>query len=93
MSEKEIWKEVPGYPDYQVSNQGRVKSLEHTVFHSPSLRYPNGRYVTYKERILTPGTEHGGYYFVVLYKDKVKRSFRIHRLVAQMFLNNPNKYD
>lgn len=42
MSEKEIWKEVPGYPDYQVSNQGRVKSLEHTVFHSPSLRYPNG---------------------------------------------------
>jgi hypothetical protein len=27
MIEKEVWKDIPGYPDYQVSNMGRVKSL------------------------------------------------------------------
>lgn len=93
MIENEVWKDIPGYPDYQISNMGRVKSLQHTVFHSPSRKFPNGRYVTYKERILVPAKEGGGYYFVVLYKNKVKRSLRIHRLVAQMFLNNPNRYE
>lgn len=93
MIEKEDWKDIPGYQDYQISNTGKVKSLQHTVFHSPSRKFPNGHYVTYKERILIPAKEHGGYYFVVLYKNKVKRSFRIHRLVAQMFLNNPNHYE
>ena len=93
MKEKEVWKDIPGYPDYQISSLGGVKSLQHTVFHSPSRRFPNGRQVTYKEKILVPAIEGGGYYFVVLYKDKVKRSYRIHRLVAQMFLNNPNNYD
>lgn len=93
MVEREEWKEVPGYPDYQVSNMGRVKALQHTVYHKPSTKFPNGRFVTYRERILIPAKEHGGYYFVVLYADKVKRSFRIHRLVAQLFVENPNNYE
>jgi hypothetical protein len=33
MEEKEEWKNIPGYQDYQISNFGRVKSLEHTVYH------------------------------------------------------------
>lgn len=29
MTEEEIWKEIPDFPDYQISNLGRVKSLWH----------------------------------------------------------------
>lgn len=93
MEEKEEWKDIPGYPDYQISNLGRVKSLTHTVYHSPSKKFPNGRFVTYKERILKTALENGGYEFVVLYKNKVKRSFRIHRLVAKLFISNPNNFE
>lgn len=93
MEEKEEWKDIPGYPDYQISNLGRVKSLTHTVYHSPSKKFPNGRFVTYRERILKTTLENGGYEFVVLYKNKVKRSFRIHRLVAKLFIPNPNNFE
>jgi len=27
MIESEVWKDIPGYPGYQVSNTGKVKSL------------------------------------------------------------------
>lgn len=93
MEEKEEWKNIPGYQDYQISNFGRVKSLEHTVYHQPSNKFPNGRLVTYQERILKPSLESGGYYFVVLYNNKIKRSFRIHRLVAKLFIPNPKNYE
>lgn len=33
------------------------------------------------------------YYHVALYKNKTKKHIKIHRLVAQAFLPNPNNYD
>ena len=53
MIEKEIWKDVPGYLDYyQVSNLGRVKSLERTITYPPTNFYPNGRQRVLKEKVL-----------------------------------------
>ena len=73
--QKEIWKDIEGYEgEYQISNYGNVKSLNY-------LR-------TGKERILKPGKNRGGYYYVQLYKNKAKNHY-IHRLVAQAFIKNP----
>ena len=73
----EIWKDIEGYEGlYQVSNKGRVKSLNY------------GR--TGKEKILRPGKNNDGYLIVILYKNGKKKNFRIHRLVAKAFLTNPN---
>lgn len=45
----EVWKDIKGYEGrYQVSNMGRVKSLERTVIKK------NGRKQHIKERILKP---------------------------------------
>ena len=76
----EIWKDVVGYEGlYQVSNQGRVKSLERKD------RF--GRIV--KGRTLKPGVKNSGYLFVGLYAGGKKKMFFVHRLVCQAFHENP----
>lgn len=80
---KEIWKDIQDYEGrYQVSNLGRVKSIERL----DSI----GRHVS--EKILKPTLEEWGYYCVILYKESKKRYYQIHRLVAQAFIpNHQNK--
>ena len=80
----EEWKDIKGYEGlYQVSNLGRVKSL---------CRNEEGHTKSYcrKEKILKPAKTH--YLFVCLCKNGVKKNYRIHRLVAETFLPNPNGY-
>ena len=77
---KEIWREIEGYPNYMVSNMGRVKTLERVV---------SGRLL--KEKILKPMINRDGYCYVNLYYNTKKyKSKALHRLVAQAFLPNPN---
>ena len=44
----------------------------------------------YSNRILSPGTTRDGYKYVFLFKNKKKKLYTIHRLVAESFLDNPN---
>lgn len=72
----EIFKDIEGYENYQVSNYGSVKSLG------------NGK--TRKEKVLKPFNTTKGYLYVDLYKQGKRKNYYIHRLVAQAFLPNPN---
>lgn len=73
----EIWKDIKGYEGlYQVSNLGRVKSLNY-------LR-------TGKEQILKLNLEKWGYYTVKL-SNGTPKWFKVHRLVAQSFIPNPGQ--
>ena len=50
--EIEVWKDVKGYEGlYQVSNLGRLKSLEKSVKYV--ARLPKPKFIKRKERILT----------------------------------------
>lgn len=72
----EIFKDILGYERiYQISNQGRVKSLER----------PHNNGGIRKERILKPQVDKGGYYYVILAKNKKRNTYKIHRLVLQGF--------
>lgn len=74
---QEIWKDIKGYEGYQVSNLGRVKSLNY--------RRQKGY-----EKILTPREDNNGYFRVELSNNAVKgRNYAIHRLVALAFIPNP----
>ena len=84
--EKEIWKDIEGYEGYyMVSNMGRVKSVERTA------RIGRG-YRTVPERILKTCKTVKGYLYVYLYKDGKAKWYRIHRLVATAFCENPEGY-
>jgi hypothetical protein len=77
----ENWKDVQGYEGlYQVSNLGRVKSLSH-VNYLGRLR---------QECILGNRLSDRGYHTAVLYNNGKSKSFRVHRLVANAFIENPN---
>ena len=42
-----------------------------------------------KRRILKPGTDKDGYFFVCLFKNGKRKYYKVHRLVAQVFIPNP----
>ena len=82
----EIWKDIEGYNGlYQVSNKGRVKSLQRVV------QRRNGRSIPIKEKIIAFHLHKHGYHQVRLWNVKSKLC-TIHRLVANAFLPNPNNY-
>lgn len=78
----EEWRDIPGYEGmYQVSDQGRVKSLEKTV---PN-KWP--RVCTYHEKVLKPNRNKQGYLRIHVCKLGEKKHLSIHRLVASAFLS------
>ncbi|WCS68118.1 hypothetical protein Goe21_00080 [Bacillus phage vB_BsuM-Goe21] len=80
--EKEIWKDISNYEGYyKVSNFGRIKSLERTIIQT------NGHPMTIKEKIMNGHFHKDGYKQVELRKDNKRKTFFIHRLVAETFIN------
>jgi hypothetical protein len=72
----EIWKDIKGYEGiYQVSNLGRVKSLN---YHRECY-----------EKVLNQSTNKHGYLLAALCKNSNAKFFSVHRLVAQAFIPNP----
>ena len=87
----EIWKDIKGWENlYQVSNYGRVRSLDREV-----VQNNNGTEVTmkYKGKILKPSVSSQGYVRVVLQNKDYKINYSVHRLVAQAFLPNSNNLE
>ena len=82
----EIWKDIKGYEGlYQVSNYGRIKTLiNFNSKHSYSKKELKER----KEKILKEH-ECNGYLRVTLSKKQKSKHYRVHRLVAQAFIPNP----
>ncbi len=81
----EIWKDIEGYEgQYQVSNIGRIKSLE---------RYRKGKSgfnTLCRERIMLLNNMKNGYKAVHLCKNNICKCVLVHRLVAKSFISNPN---
>jgi len=46
-----------------------------------------------KEKILKQYIDSNGYLYVSLYKNNKEKKFRIHRLIAIHFIDNPNNYE
>lgn len=83
---EEIWKEIAGYEGlYQVSNMGRVKSLDRVVKISTM-----GSIRLVKSRILKPNLNTHGYLYVNLSKEGKVVPKKVHRLIAEAFIPNPD---
>jgi hypothetical protein len=83
-NKKEIFKDIDGFENlYQISNLGNVKSLKRFV------NGKNGGKVPVRERIMKQGKNHSGYKNATLSKEYVVKYFSIQRLVAIVFIPNP----
>lgn len=81
--QKEIWKDIQGYEGkYQVSSCGRVKSLP---------RKTKNQYGK-EEIIIKQRTDKDGYKRINLYKNGKRKTYLVHYLVAETFLENTNNY-
>lgn len=76
----EIWRDINDYEGlYQVSNLGRVRSLDHWV------NYKNIKKRLKKSYVLNPIETNKGYFIVSLCKNGITKTPYIHRLVAMTF--------
>ena len=73
----EVWLPINGLDDYLISNKGRVRSLKTNKFLKPAKSGKKRNYLQ-----------------VVLYRnDGSKYRPKIHRLVAEHFIPNPNHFE
>ena len=80
---EEIWKDIPGYEGiYQISNMGNARSLDRITFDGRKLR----------SKPLKQFFDKDGYMKVGLCKNNNVKQYRVHRLVAIAFIDNPNYY-
>lgn len=99
MADAEIWKDIyyvdtlsgeivdyRGY--YQASNLGNIRSVDRTIERSATKRNRTHS-VKRNCKILKPGLTRG-YHFVVLQKNGISKNYLVHKIVANLFVQNPN---
>lgn len=85
---KEIWKKIKGWPNYRVSNLGRVKSVDRII---NKIRNGTVVHCHLKGKVIKPKPHGDGYCVVGLHRDGRSKNARVHRLVASAFIDNPLK--
>ena len=75
----ERWRPIRGFPGYEVSDHGRVKSLARDY-----------HYGSHEDMILYQG-DWRGYKCVTLFRSGKRHHKLVHRLVADAFIPNPDK--
>ncbi len=77
IASNEIWRNIPGFPDYQASNLGRIRSFK------------SGEWKVLRQ---TPHSK-TGYLVVSLRRDGKYFARSVHRLIAAAFLGKANGQD
>lgn len=86
--ETEIWKDIKGFEGlYQVSNLGRVKSVDRYI------ETKNGKKQHWNEKLIASCDNGKGYKAVYLRKNGKNYMKYVHRLVGESFLGNIKSYD
>ncbi|MEB5899833.1 NUMOD4 domain-containing protein [Staphylococcus arlettae] len=80
----EQWKQIDGFPDYMVSDEGRIWSKTRII------KRPSGNYL--RRGCFMKGIDdtHGYLILGIKNKNHITKKVKIHRLVAKTFLKNPH---
>lgn len=76
--------ELPIGVKVEVSDVGDIRTLDHTGIRK------NGRIDNRKGRVLKPA-QRKGYLAITLTRNRVRKTYCVHRLVAMAFIPNPDK--
>lgn len=83
---EEVWKKVPGFDWYEVSDRGNVRSIDREFVNNI------GRRCFLKGTAIKPKVERGYIRFGLRDENHKKVMMSVHRLVAMAFIPNPNNY-
>lgn len=78
-----MWKAIPGYPGYEASDSGQIRSTARVIARRPSLHRPNLLTRALRERILKPVLKSDGHVQVGVGGGRVQLA---HRLVLLAFV-------
>ena len=73
----EEWRSIKDFPDYEISNTGKVRSLKRVE----------------EPTVLSNGLGSSGYYNVVLRRDNKSHTVRVHKLVAEAFIPHSEEFN
>jgi len=84
----ETWKPVKGFPNYEISNQGRCRSIDRVTIRN---RFMHGKHVAeripFKGQVLKKRYDRKGYVRYRIYdSSRASKTFRAHRLVVEAFI-------
>lgn len=82
----ERWKKIKGFEGYEISDFGRVRSLDRVIKTKKGTR-------TIRGKILKLNYNKNGYVYIDLCIGNIHKMKRIHRLVAESFIENPENKD
>ena len=82
--EKEIWKDIKGYEGlYEVSNMARIRTVPHF------MTAKDGRKMLIPAKIRKQSVDWHGYLYVKVRKGNKQTSLRVHRVIMEAFVENP----
>lgn len=85
MKKQEEWKPIPGFINYEASSYGRIRSIKRVVCNSL------GRKTLYGKILIGFNSGSKGYLSVnLIYYTRKFKTKRVHRLVAEAFIPNPD---
>lgn len=86
----ENWKDIEGFPGYQVSDEGRVRTFWRRK-HYPT-GYGSYNHISDTPKIMSESDDGNGYMKVMLYSKNDGKRYckKVHRLVAEAFIPNEN---
>ena len=80
----EEWKPIKGFEGlYEVSNMGRVLSLERISIHGNMVGGIS--HIPVPKRLICPNLTKHGYFHIILYKESKRFEYTLHRIVALHF--------
>jgi len=82
-NQEEIWQALPGVPGVEISTFGNVRTLDRLVSSEKMTRFTKGRVLKQQHNTL-------GYLQVNIIVDGKRITKKVHRLVAQAFIPNPD---
>lgn len=83
MEQVEIWKDIPNFEGlYQASTKGNIRSLNHIRKNGTNQYIQRGKMLKFNKNP-------NGYLQVRLSKNGVAKTYRVNRLIALTFIDNP----
>lgn len=80
----EIWKNIEGFENYDVSNYGNIRGLPITTRFGTAIK-------KYPLRFVKKWSDKKGYLYVTLKSNGLKKNLLVHRLVCLAFIENKHK--